>query len=82
MPYFTSYTNSEYSSDEKIKVDSVKILPEEKWLGIYVNEGFSTQPFRSDLVKKIYADFIVELDDLHGRDVLDKDVIVESLIHF
>ena len=33
-------------------------------------------------VKKIYADFIVELDDLHGRDVLDKDVIVESLIHF
>lgn len=33
-------------------------------------------------VKKIYADFIVELDDLKGRDVFDKDVEVSSLIHF
>ena len=33
-------------------------------------------------VKKIYADFIVELDALNGRDVFDKDVAVESLIHF
>ena len=32
-------------------------------------------------VKKIYVDFIVELDDLHGREVLG-DVQVESLIHF
>lgn len=32
-------------------------------------------------VKKIYVDFIVELDDLCGRDVLG-DVQVESLIHF
>ena len=33
-------------------------------------------------VKKIYADFIVELDALKGREVFDKDVVVESLIHF
>ena len=33
-------------------------------------------------VKKIYADFIVELDALKGREIFDKDVIVESLIHF
>ena len=33
-------------------------------------------------VKKIYVDFIVELDALHGREVFDKDVMVESLIHF
>lgn len=33
-------------------------------------------------VKKIYADFIVELDALNGREIFDKDVIVESLIHF
>ena len=33
-------------------------------------------------VKKIYADFIVELDALKGREVFDKDVAVESLIHF
>ena len=30
-PYFTSYTNNEYTSDDKIRVDSVKIIPEEKW---------------------------------------------------
>lgn len=33
-------------------------------------------------VKRIYADFIVELDALKGREVFDKDVTVESLIHF
>ena len=33
-------------------------------------------------VKQIYVDFIVELDALKGRDVFDKDVTVESLIHF
>ena len=33
-------------------------------------------------VKKIYADFIVELDALKGREVFDKDVEVASLIHF
>ncbi len=55
-PYFTSYTNNEYTSDDKIRVDSVKIIPEEKWLGIYVNEGFVSQPFRPEMVKKIYAE--------------------------
>ena len=33
-------------------------------------------------VKKIFADFIVELDALKGREIFDKDVTVESLIHF
>ena len=33
-------------------------------------------------VKQIYVDFIVELDALKGRKVFDKDVTVESLIHF
>ena len=33
-------------------------------------------------VKKIYADFIVELDALNGREIFDKDVEVNSLIHF
>lgn len=33
-------------------------------------------------VKRIIADFIVELDVLNGRQVFDKDVEVESLIHF
>lgn len=33
-------------------------------------------------VKRIYVDFIVELDALRGREVFGKDVIVESLIHF
>ena len=33
-------------------------------------------------VKRIYADFNVELDALKGREVFDKDVTVESLIHF
>ena len=55
-PYFTSYTNNEYTSNDKIRVDSVKIIPEEKWLGIYVNEGFVSQPFRPEMVKKIYAE--------------------------
>ena len=33
-------------------------------------------------VKQIYVDFIVELDALKGREVFDKDVTIESLIHF
>lgn len=33
-------------------------------------------------VKKIYVNFLVELDDLKGRNVFDNDIIVDSLIHF
>lgn len=33
-------------------------------------------------VKKIYVNFLVELDGLEGRKVFDKDIEVESLIHF
>ncbi len=33
-------------------------------------------------VKHIYADFIVELDALNGRNLFDTDVHIESLIHF
>ena len=30
--------------------------------------------------KKIYVNFIIELQDLHGRDVFDKDIDVESVL--
>jgi adenine phosphoribosyltransferase len=33
-------------------------------------------------VKKIYVNFLVELDDLEGIKVFDKDIDVKSLIHF
>lgn len=33
-------------------------------------------------VKKIYANFLIELDELHGREVIDKNIGVTSLIHF
>lgn len=33
-------------------------------------------------VKKIYVDFLVELDALEGRKVFGEDIKVESLIHF
>ena len=33
-------------------------------------------------VKKIYVNFLVELDFLEGRAVYDEEVKVDSLIHF
>ena len=33
-------------------------------------------------VKKIYVNFLVELDFLKGREQFDKDIIVDSLIHY
>ncbi len=33
-------------------------------------------------VKKIYVNFLVELDDLNGRQIFDSDVEIESLIHY
>lgn len=30
--------------------------------------------------KKIYVNFIIELKDLHGKDVFDKDIDVESVL--
>ena len=33
-------------------------------------------------VKKIYVNFLVELDFLEGRNVFDEDIKVDSLIHF
>lgn len=33
-------------------------------------------------VKKIYVNFLVELDDLYGRDVFEKGIEVNSLLHY
>ena len=33
-------------------------------------------------VKKIYVNFLVELDDLEGRKLFDEDIQVDSLIHY
>jgi adenine phosphoribosyltransferase len=33
-------------------------------------------------VKKIYVNFLVELDFLKGREQFDKDIMVDSLIHY
>ena len=33
-------------------------------------------------VKKIYVNFLVELDFLNGRNVFDNDIKVDSLIHY
>lgn len=33
-------------------------------------------------VKKIYVNFLMELDDLNGRKAFDKDIEVTSLIHY
>ncbi len=33
-------------------------------------------------VKKIYVNFLVELDFLKGRETFDKEIIVDSLIHY
>jgi adenine phosphoribosyltransferase len=33
-------------------------------------------------VKKIYVNFLVELDFLEGRKVFDPEIKVESLVHF
>lgn len=33
-------------------------------------------------VKKIYVNFLVELDFLKGREIFDKDVQIDSLLHF
>ncbi len=33
-------------------------------------------------VKKIYVNFLVELDYLKGREKFDKDIVVDSLIHY
>lgn len=33
-------------------------------------------------VKKIYVNFLVELDDLYGRDVFDSGIEVSSLLHY
>ena len=33
-------------------------------------------------VKKIYVNFLVELDFLKGREIFDKDIQIDSLIHY
>lgn len=33
-------------------------------------------------VKKIYVNFLIELDDLHGRDIFENSIEVDSLIHY
>lgn len=55
-PYFSAYKNTAYTSNDKIKIDSLWLNDDQKTLSIFLNEGFSSQPFRQELVSKIYAD--------------------------
>ena len=33
-------------------------------------------------VKKIYVNFLIELDDLEGRKAFDSDIEIHSILHF
>ena len=45
--------------------------------------GWITPPKDTDLKlnpKKVYVNFIIELKELHGKDIFSKDVDVESVL--
>ena len=54
--YFENYSNPNYSSADKIKVEDIDINNEQKRYSIYLNDAFKTQPFTPSLVQRIYED--------------------------
>lgn len=55
-PYFRDYNNPAYTSMDKIAVKDVKINDAARRMGIYVNEGFVSQPFTPELTERIYSE--------------------------
>ncbi|MCF0196218.1 MAG: hypothetical protein HUK03_03100, partial [Bacteroidaceae bacterium] len=54
--YFENYSNSAYSSADKIKVEDIQIDLQSNRAHIYLNEAFQAQPFTPSLVHGIYDD--------------------------
>ncbi|MCI5450556.1 N-acetylmuramoyl-L-alanine amidase [bacterium] len=54
--YFSAYSNPAYSSNDKISIEKITVDRETRTLSIFVNEGFSSQPFTPQLVATIYDD--------------------------
>lgn len=54
--YFARYDNPAYSSNDKISLEDVRIDNGARTMWIYVNEGFSSQPFTPELVDRIYSE--------------------------
>ena len=52
--YFENYTTDAYTSNDKIKIENIITDAEQKTMQIYVNEGFSSQPFTPQVVENIY----------------------------
>ena len=55
-PYFKNYSNPNYTSKDKIAITDVKVDEANRWVGVYVNEGFVSQPFTPALTEQIYTD--------------------------
>lgn len=79
--------NKEYGTDtmqihkDALTADDV-VLIHDDLLATGGTVAAAIQLVKSMGVKKIYVNFLIELEDLHGRDVIDKDVEITSLITF
>lgn len=81
--YFSNYSNPAYSSADKITIEDTKVNSEAKTLSLYVNEGFSSQPFTPQLVEEIYETVKTKVDTAY-RDytltIYAQGVRIEDLI--
>ena len=81
--YFSNYNNPAYSSTDKITIENTKVDSETKTLSIYVNEGFSSQPFTPQLVNEIYATVRTKVDPAYkdyNLIIYAQNVRIEDLI--
>lgn len=53
-PYFAKYKREGYRAMRTFGIDSIKVNDKKKELLVYPNEGFYSQLFTNDLLKKIY----------------------------
>ena len=77
--------NKEYGTDtmqihrDALSADDV-VLIHDDLLATGGTVAAAIKLVKSTGVKKVYVNFLIELEDLHGRDLIDNDVEISSLI--
>ncbi len=81
--YFHNYYNGAYTSNDRILVEDIYIDSISSILQIYLNEGFSSQPFTPALVEKIYSNvkgLLPEYLKDYQLQIFADGVLIEQLI--
>lgn len=81
--YFANYVNTEFTSNDKLKIEDITIDSDNGLVVIYLNDAFGCQPFSPHRVKDIYRDVSSTLPsplNTYQLSIITQGVPIERLV--